>query len=256
MSQALIGYTGFVGGNLLAQNKFDHLYNSSNIQEIEGKHFELIVCAAPSAAVYMANSDPTKDKAMIDALLSHLKAVTTEQFILMSTVDVLKNRQGVDEDTPVDESLIEPYGQNRHYMAEWVRGKFQNHLIVRLPGLFGHGLKKNFIFDLMHTEDSAWTDWRSTYQYYFLNHLWSDVLRAQGNHISLLHITSEPVSAAEVAERCFNIKFRRTLAKDPAHYDLRSKYAVLWGGKDGYLYSKDTVLGEIKQFAHGEKRQQ
>jgi len=38
---ALIGYTGFVGGNLLAQRGFDALFNSRNIEEIAGVRIDI-----------------------------------------------------------------------------------------------------------------------------------------------------------------------------------------------------------------------
>jgi len=41
--KALIGYTGFIGSNLKESETFDDFYNSKNIQDIEGKKYELIV---------------------------------------------------------------------------------------------------------------------------------------------------------------------------------------------------------------------
>ena len=37
MRTALIGHTGFVGSNLAASHAFDDLYNTSNIEQIEGQ---------------------------------------------------------------------------------------------------------------------------------------------------------------------------------------------------------------------------
>ena len=45
---ALVGHTGFVGGNLLRQTQFDDLYNSSNIGAIAGGQQELIVDSGAS----------------------------------------------------------------------------------------------------------------------------------------------------------------------------------------------------------------
>lgn len=42
------------------------------------------------------------------------------------------------------------YGRNRLQLERWVREDYPNALIVRLPALYGIGLKKNFLFDL-HT---------------------------------------------------------------------------------------------------------
>ena len=35
MKNALIGYTGFIGKNLMSQIKFDSFYNSKNINDIK-----------------------------------------------------------------------------------------------------------------------------------------------------------------------------------------------------------------------------
>jgi hypothetical protein len=45
MAKALIGYTGFVGTTLMKQTQFDDFYRSTNISDIKGKKFDLVVCA-------------------------------------------------------------------------------------------------------------------------------------------------------------------------------------------------------------------
>ena len=68
MADALIGYTGFVGSNLLRQRAFDATYNSKNIGDIAGREFELLVCAGAPAAKWLANSKPDEDAANLDRL--------------------------------------------------------------------------------------------------------------------------------------------------------------------------------------------
>ena len=51
---ALIGYSGFVGGNLLRQRSFDACFNSSNIEAIAGRSFDLVVCAGAPAEKWKA----------------------------------------------------------------------------------------------------------------------------------------------------------------------------------------------------------
>ena len=61
MKKAIIGYTGFVGGNIIAQSNFDYSFNTTNISDIEGRYFDLLVIAAPSAEKWKANQNPEKD---------------------------------------------------------------------------------------------------------------------------------------------------------------------------------------------------
>ena len=87
MSSGLIGYTGFVGGNLMSQYKFDYLYNSKNFREIENCELDFVVCAGISAVKWQANKEPEKDKQKINELRKSLKKAKIKHFILISTVD-------------------------------------------------------------------------------------------------------------------------------------------------------------------------
>ena len=76
-SSALIGYTGFVGSNLLRQRGFDACFNSANIDELGGRSFDLIVCAGARAEKWKANAEPERDLDNIEGLiraLSHADA--------------------------------------------------------------------------------------------------------------------------------------------------------------------------------------
>ena len=61
MRKALVGYTGFVGSNICAGEKFEGLYNSKNIGEAYGTNPDLLVYAGLRAEKYLANHEPDKD---------------------------------------------------------------------------------------------------------------------------------------------------------------------------------------------------
>ena len=192
MATALIGYTGFVGSNLAAQHHFDDLYNSKNIADIEGKEYELVVSAANRADMWRINQEGAADLAEIDEFIEHIKKVRAKQFVLISTVGVYKSPNGADEDTPIDTDGLTPYGQNRYHLEEFVRGHFDNVLIVRLPGLFGPGLKKNVIFDLLHDNMVDKIHSEGQYQYYNLGNIWKDIETALKNNLPLVNLAISP----------------------------------------------------------------
>ena len=148
--KALIGYTGFVGSNLNSESVFDYKYNSKNIEDIKGKSFDLSICSAVRAEMWFANKFPEEDKKEIDYLISYLDSFKTKTFVLISTIGVYKNPINVNEETSIISQESLPYGRNRYYLEEYVKNKFKNYLIVRLPALFGINIKKNFIYDLIN----------------------------------------------------------------------------------------------------------
>ena len=107
---ALIGYTGFVGSNLLRQMSFKDLYHSKNIEELGGKSYDLLVCAGAPAEKWKANQDPGKDLENIRRLMDCLGRAKARKIILISTVDVYPVPCGVDEDSRIDPVLANAYG--------------------------------------------------------------------------------------------------------------------------------------------------
>ena len=145
---ALIGWTGFVGGNLVNPDLYQDQYNSSNIEEIVGKDYDLVVCAGVKSAMWLANNEPERDLAEIVALIRKLEQCKIGKLVWISTVAVYPDDGGAySEETHVFETQL-AYGLNRRKAELMVAERFPGHCIIRLPALFGKGLKKNLIFDL------------------------------------------------------------------------------------------------------------
>ena len=308
-SSALVGYTGFVGGNLAAAGKFDGLYNSKNITEAYGTEPDLLVYAGLSAEKYLANQNPEEDWKKILQAEENIRRISPEKLVLISTIDVFRNPVLVDEKSEIETEALQPYGLHRYRLEEWVRKEYPDALIVRLPALFGRGLKKNFIYDFIHVipfmlrkekfaelsekepvlsdfyssqengfyrlkEEGkgseelkavfrrlgfsalSFTDSRSSYQFYDLSRLWSDLQHALELEIPLWHPATEPVTAGEVYRFLTGQEFVNELAGHPAQYDYRTVYAKEFGGRDGcpdgcqngYMMGKNEVLKRIQKF--------
>lgn len=253
----LVGYTGYVGSTLLTQTEFDDVYNSSNIRDIKGKAYDLVICAAAPAVKWKANQAPEEDLSNINSLITCLKEVEANRFVLISTVDVYSEPVGVNEETPIEEEKAEPYGRHRYFLEQFVASNFEKHLIIRLPGLFGRGLKKNFIYDLVHNNALHLTHHKSQFQFYNMSNLWKDIQTALSNHLTLVNFATEPVCAEEIADYALQLKFTNVTEKKPVFYDMKSKYASIFSketsSSSSYIKTKKEVLKEIADFIKEEK---
>ncbi len=252
MANALIGFSGFVGSTLLKQASFESLFRSTNISNIEGQSFDTVVCAGAPAQKWIANRKPDEDRKKIDGLIAHLKTIQCKTFVLISTVDVFKSPIGVDENTPVDEAGLQAYGLHRRLLEKFVESHFTNHLIVRLPGLVGPGLRKNVIFDFLNENNLDKIDSRGVFQFYPMVSLWYDIQTALNAGLKLVHLTAEPISVGDVSEQGFGKSFDNALANSPASYDLRTCHAQVFGASGHYQYSAREAIQAIRTYAQSE----
>ena len=114
LKKALIGYSGFIGSNLIRETNFENFYRSNNIFDISREKFGQIICAGVSAVKWLANKEPEADWASIQRLISALEQTEAEQFVLISTIDVYPVPTGVDEATEISpDEVTQAYGRHR-----------------------------------------------------------------------------------------------------------------------------------------------
>ena len=161
---AIIGYTGLIGNNLLNQYKKNFyridLFNSKNINKLnKNDKYDFVFCAALPATKWLANKAPIKDKKNTEKLIKSLKKVNTKKFLLVSTIDV---------------NFRHAYGLNRKVLEKFVKKNFKNNYILRLPGVFGKGLKKNIIYDLINKNNISQIYLNDKYQWYDCRKKWTN----------------------------------------------------------------------------------
>lgn len=251
MRTALIGSTGFVGGTLLRQAPFDERYHSTDIAEIDGRSFDVVVCAGAPAAKWKANQEPEADRANLERLMASLRTVGARRFILVSTVDVYPSAIGVDESSAIDPSAAEPYGRHRFLLEQFVRERFAS-TVLRLPALFGEGLRKNAVYDLLHGNCLDALQPRSSFQFYDMARLWGDVERVLSAGLPLVNFATEPVVLGDVAREVFGRELPPS-QRPVARYDFRTRHSALWGRQDGYLADRAAVLEGLRAFVRAER---
>lgn len=250
---ALIGHSGFVGSALQRQRGFDRRYRSTDIEDIRGGRFGLTVCAAAPAKKWIADRHPVEDLANIQKLAGLLETVTSDRFVLVSTVDVYPSARGVDEDSAIDPDAATPYGRHRRWLETVVLDRFPGAVVIRLPGLVGPGLRKNAVFDLHNDNSVHLVDARGVFQFYPMVNLWADMATALASGLRVLNFAAEPIAMAEVAREGFGRPFdNRVEGREPAVYDMRTRHAAVFGGVGAYLYSRRETLMAIRAYAQSE----
>jgi len=253
MRTALVGWSGLVGGNLLAQANFDHKFRSTDISELPNQPYDLLVCAGAPAEKWKANQDPEGDLARLAPLFEALRRVQAKKVVLISTIDVFAKPVNVTESSPTHSDTASVYGKHRALLEDLVRQRFDA-TILRLPGLFGPGLKKNVIFDLLRNNQVEKIHPGGVFQYYPLTRLWADIQICLGGNLPLVHAATQPVATDRIAREIFGVELAPKEGA-PARYDFHSHHATRFGGKAGspYWMTDLQVLEAMRLFVNAER---
>ena len=306
----LIGNTGFVGGALLRQHDFLGQFNSRNIVDSQGAAFDTLICAAAPGSMFEANTAPDQDLRQIEALCNTLAEVRSRRFVLISSIAVLADFAGGDDESSDAFQTELAYGRHRRLLETFCAEHFAETLIVRLPALYGVGLKKNFLFDFLNPMPSMLNDAKmgqarsvvsaqdaktlqkvyslnekngmfvlnradlrasgaqsrietafgqqgltalhftnpdSTYQYYGVDRLWSDIEAASAQGIGVLHLATEPLAARQIYRAVRGQDMPQTCAR-LHHEDMHTRHADLWDRSGPYIESAQQVEARVAAF--------
>jgi hypothetical protein len=248
LNSALIGSSGFVGSNLLRQAVYDRSYNSKNIQDIRGLSFRTVICAGISANKWWANQNPEEDRRKIDDLYCELVHISCDRFILISTVDVFCQPVGVYEVNEPSTIGLHAYGRNRLEFEKRIRELFPHVHVVRLPGLFGDGLKKNVIYDLLHLNQVEKILPNSYFQWYPVERLHGDIEIGLAHELPLLHLAVPPLHTGTIVKELFpHIEIGSDSVQGPS-YDFRTTHSKIFGELNDYIISPDQLMEKLSVF--------
>lgn len=317
MTDAIIGHTGFVGQILQAQRTFAAAFNSRTMAEAAQARFDTVFCAAAPGSMFEANRFPDRDTARMDSLIQQLGRIRAKGMVLISSIAVLQRFDGRDDETTERLQGELAYGRNRARLEAFCAGHFDYCLIVRLPALFGPGLKKNFVFDILNPvpsmlpmprlaelaatlpaplagplaslyhEDAqmgmavidrgalratgrqaeyeaavtalgfsavGFTNPLSRFQYYDMSRLSQDIDRALVHGLDVLHLATEPVSAAQVHETVTGRPMPPNAARLHRE-DMHTRHAALWGRSGPYIAGAAEVLADLARFVEQTRKQ-
>lgn len=244
---ALFGYTGFVGKFLLKSFKFDFLYNSKNTFCAKNKCFDNIFISCIPAVKWKANKFPEEDKNVIEHIKKIFKTIKSKRTILISTIDVYENiNNESDENTDIKNSN-HAYGKNRKHFEDFILKNFVNVYILRLPSLFGKGLKKNLMYDLLNNNEIEKIYVNSKFQWYNLEWLKEDILICINNNLKIMNLFTEPLHTKFITEM-FDYNYSSNPTKEFSYNTKTSNFYFFPNGENGYIRNRDQVLNSIKKF--------
>ena len=241
----LIGSTGYVGSYLLENMVFEKFAHKSDISSLANIATDVLICAGMPATKWLANENPEEDFTNMNCLWDVVQTICAESPILISTIDVYSDPIAVDENTPACLSGLEAYGTNRAILESRFLRKFPHGHVIRLPGLFSRGLRKNLIFDLINSraEQFMKVNADSLFQFFNLEDLPGVIKFVLYEKIPILNVSSEPIQAQEVAD----IFDRKLSPTGPlVQYDMQTIYGKKFGVEGRYLFRKESVLRDIR----------
>jgi nucleoside-diphosphate-sugar epimerase len=219
----------------------------SNISELANLDCAHFVVAAVSAAKWLANLDPEKDKNAISDLLAQLNPNSGYSLTLISTIDVFPKGEEFNEETENQKmENDEGYGKNRAWLEIALQEKFPDLTIVRLPGLFGPGLKKNLLFDLTNNREIAKINPNSEFQFYNVLNLAKDLNIIWEKSIRIQNIATEPIAVKEVLS-IFDAHGKGTLSEKRFAYRMKTLNSSSFdSSQKDYIESKESVLNQLQ----------
>jgi|688.fasta_scaffold315819_2 nucleoside-diphosphate-sugar epimerase len=251
----ILGANGFVGSNICKELPKIRKYTRANMNTLLHQDLDLLIISAVSAEKWRANSEPERDLIQIQFLLNFLSQLKVKSVLLISTIDVYGPNFEFDEDTERSKyPFYDSYGSNRHYFELKICEKFADTKILRLPGLFGPGLKKNLIYDLLNNLPLNFKSTKDSYQYLYTPEIPNLMREMIEMDLKLFHAATEPVSVSEILNISSEILgngagFINNLEQDVnIQYNMKTKYR-----KSKYLFNHSEVLEEMRKWFLYEK---
>jgi hypothetical protein len=244
---ALIGYSGFVGSNIASARFFDHLYNSKNINGILEHDFELVISAGIPALKWWANQNPDEDFNIINKIANLYKKISTKRFVLISTVDVYSNLIGVDENFQIDPFTLHAYGRNRLLLENSLKDCFEFFHVIRLPALYGDGIKKNIIFDLINNNQLNKINPNTAFQWYPLSRIVDDINSCIEFDVSILNAVTQPIFTKDILSRFFPSSIIGLPILNPTIYDVKTIHSnSIYKNHNGYILNSDYIINDME----------
>jgi nucleoside-diphosphate-sugar epimerase len=180
----VIGGNGFVGsafGRVCeAAGREYAVITRQNYDEYRGRSCSVLVNANGNSKKFLSNDQPLTDFDLsVRSVRASLIDFPFDTYVMLSSCDVYPDcstPQTTREDDPIDVARQSRYGFHKYLAEQCVRHAAKRHLVFRMGGFVGPGLRKNAIYDIL-TGGPLWLDPTSELQFLPTDELARVVLR-------------------------------------------------------------------------------
>ena len=241
----VIGASGFIGTNFMDNFPAAVPISREHLESSQVIELDTLVIAAPGARKYEINQNPEVDRENIIRLLEQItRSIRTRRITLFSTIDVYKLPIEVNEDSEIRTDLS--YGGNRALFEIEIRNLAPVVNIRRLPGLFGPGLKKNLIFDLINNRQDQLSNYssESIFQYIHIDEAIKLGVEESLEQHEILNVVTPPIKVSDIVSLPMNYEPKSV------SYNVMTKHH-----SKNYFLEKTDVIDAIQSFVSKQRVQ-
>jgi nucleoside-diphosphate-sugar epimerase len=180
----VIGGNGFVGSAFgracAAAGREYAVITRQNYDEFRGRACSVLVNANGNSKKFLSNDQPLTDFDLsVRSVRASLEDFRFDTYVMLSSCDVYPDCSTpatTREDDTIDVAKQSRYGFHKYLAEQCVRHAARRHLVFRMGGFVGPGLKKNAVHDILNG-GPLWLDPASELQFLPTDELARAVLR-------------------------------------------------------------------------------
>jgi nucleoside-diphosphate-sugar epimerase len=149
------GYVGSAYPRLFEKLGLSHqVITRANYDQFAGQRCDVFINANGNSKKFLADRDPKWEfDASVRTVLHSLEDFPSDVYIHLSSGDVYPDQSSPEvsrEEQAIDPARQSRYGLHKHVAEHLVRSLRPRHIIMRMGGFVGPGMKKNAIFDMLN----------------------------------------------------------------------------------------------------------
>ncbi|MDR1118795.1 MAG: NAD-dependent epimerase/dehydratase family protein [Bifidobacteriaceae bacterium] len=237
-----------IGRALARIMPFDQVYSGNSVEQAVREDLDHLTVTALAPLAWATNRAASEDLMSIRRLQEVVATCRFDTLTLISTCTVYPVPYRVDESTPINPALLQPYARHRYDLERWCQDRWDT-TVVRLPHVFGGPYRSETRNPARDLARFAALNPASTKQHYDLTRLGADLAAVQAEALPLVNLVTPPVSNGRVLTELMGVPPLPGAESIPVvARDVRTRHADRLGGAGGYLETEEAEVSRIAAY--------